>query len=56
MSFKTYVDSGSDYLMSPVTSPGGGQSGGSGWTPSVLYMLALVVAEVLFVGWLTTKL
>lgn len=56
MSFKTYVNSGADYLMSPVTSPQGGNSGQSGWTPSVLYMLALVVAEVLLVGWLTKKL
>ena len=56
MAFKTYVNSGSDYLMSPVTSPSGGASGSSGWTPSVIYMLALVAAEIVLVGWLSKKL
>lgn len=57
MAFKTYVDSGADYLMAPVSSPSGGSgSSGSGWTPSVLYMLILVAAEIFLVGWITKKL
>lgn len=55
MAFKTYVNSGADYLMSPVSSPSGGSAGTSGWTPSVLYMLLLVAAEIVLVGWISKK-
>lgn len=55
MAFKTFVRSGSSNAMTPIMSPGGGMNQ-SGWTPSVLYMLALVAAEIFAVGWLSKRL
>ena len=50
MAFKTYSNLGNDFmqpLTSPVSAPGS-----TGWHPSVLYMLALVAAEIVLVGWI----
>jgi hypothetical protein len=51
VAFKTYADSGASYLMAPIGNPSGGGSAG-GWEPSVLYLLLLVAAEILLVGWI----
>jgi hypothetical protein len=41
----------------PAASPGTGLGPGpGGWHPTVLYMLGLVVAETVAVGWLTRHL
>ena len=50
MAFKTYSNLGNDF-MAPLTSPVGAP-GTTGWEPSVLYMLALVVAEITLVTWI----
>lgn len=47
--------------MSSVQSPqsagtGGGMSGPGGWHPTVLYMLALVIVEIVVVGILSRNL
>jgi hypothetical protein len=55
MAFKTFLQSGASDVMAPVMSPGGSVNQ-SGWTPSVLYMLLLVTAEILLVGWLSKHL
>lgn len=53
--FKTWTGSGQ--AMGPVASPGspgpGGVSGVGGWHPTILYLLALVVAEIFIVGLLS---
>jgi hypothetical protein len=59
--FKTYVNASAGVAgpggMSPVTSPSAGRGGGaSGWNPSVTYMIALIVAEVILVGFISKKL
>lgn len=50
MAFKTYSNLGNDF-MQPLTSPVGAP-GTKGWEPSVLYMLALVAAEIVLVAWI----
>ena len=50
MAFKTYSNLGNDF-MAPLNSPVGAP-GTKGWEPSVLYMLALVAAEIILVGWI----
>ena len=47
------VGSGASANRSAATS---GATGPGGWHPDILYMLALVVAEVLVVGWLSRHL
>jgi hypothetical protein len=43
--------------MTAVQSPSPGLAAGpGGWHPTVLYMLALVAAEILVVGWLSRNL
>ncbi len=58
--FKTYVNASAGVAgpggMHPVTSPSQGKTAAGGWTPGVLYMLALVVAEVFIVGFISAKL
>ena len=59
--FKTYLNAGAGTQgsgnMAPVSSPSGGSgSGPGGWTPSVLYMVALVAAEIVLVAWLSKHL
>ena len=59
--FKTYLSAGAGTQgagnIAPVTSPsGGGGSGPGGFHPTVLYMLALVAAEVIAVAWLSKHL
>jgi hypothetical protein len=58
MAFKTYVNAsaGSTGNMAPITSPGGSGGGASGWHPTVLYMIALVVAEIAAVAWISKHL
>jgi hypothetical protein len=55
MAFKTWT--GADQAMGPLASsnsPGpGGVSGVGGWHPTILYLIALVAAEILFVGLLS---
>ena len=56
MGFKTYAtDAG---MPGPtMSSPGGAaQVGPGGWHPTVLYMLALVIVEILVVGFLSRHL
>lgn len=57
--FKTYagVQAGSGTgRPAAVSSPGGSRPGPGGWEPSVLYMLGLVIAEVIAVGFLSRHL
>ncbi len=43
--------------MTAVQSPGAGLSSGpGGWHPTVLYMVALVLAEIVLVAWLSRRL
>lgn len=55
MAFKTFTGSGQP--MGPVASAQstgpGGVTGPGGWHPTVLYMIALLVAEVFLVGLLS---
>ena len=51
------VGTGASASRSLATSMGGGSSTGpGGWHPTIIYMLALVVAEVLIVGFLSRHL
>ncbi len=56
--FKTWT--GGDQPMTPMTSPQASGAGGvtapGGWHPTILYMLALVAAEIILVGFLTRNL
>lgn len=54
MAFKTYSNLGND-VMAPITSPVGAPTS-TGWSPSVLYMLFLVAAEIFLVGWIHSTL
>ena len=59
--FKTYVNASAGVSgpggMSPVTSPSAGKPAtAGGWSPSVLYLVVLVAAEILIVGYVTKKL
>ena len=60
--FKTYLNAGAGAGsggMAPITSPSGGvqsETGPGGWHPSVLYMIALVAAEIAAVAWLSKHL
>ena len=59
MPFKTYLNASAGAGaggMAPVMSPSGGGSGSTGLHPSVLYMLALTVAEIVLVAWLSKHL
>ena len=60
MAFKTYLNAGAGMGsggMAPVTSPsGGGGNVAGGWHPDVLYMIALVVAEVALVAFISKHL
>lgn len=54
MAFKTWTGSGQ--AMGPVASPnttGPGTSGPGGWHPTILYLIALLAAEVMVVGFLS---
>lgn len=50
MAFKTYTNLGNT-PMAPLTNSVGAP-GSTGWEPSVLYMLALVAAEIVLVAWI----
>jgi len=56
--FKTWTGGGQP--MTPVTSPqatgGGGVAAPGGWHPTILYMIGLVVAEIILVGFLSRSL
>lgn len=54
MAFKTFSNIGSDFTA-PLTAPVGAP-GTAGWEPSVLYMLALVAAEIFAVAWIVKHL
>lgn len=60
--FKTYVNAGVGTQgadsFAPVSSPSGGGVGSApgGWTPSVLYMIALIALEIAAVAWLSKHL
>ena len=54
--FQTFSGFQSGEQVKPVTAPSGAAASPSGWTPSVLYMIALVIAEILAVGYLSTHL
>ena len=60
MAFKTYLNAGAGAGgggMAPVTSPsGGGGNIAGGWHPDVLYMIALVVAEIALVAFISKHL
>ena len=60
MAFKTYINAGAGAGsggMAPIASPsGGGGNIAGGWHPTVLYMLALIVAEVVAVAWISKHL
>jgi hypothetical protein len=61
MPFKTYVNASAGAGaggMAPIASPSGGSGGpgAGGWHPTVLYMLALVVAEIAAVAWISKHL
>ena len=61
MPFKTYLNASAGAGaggMAPLSSPsgGGGGAGPGGWHPDVLYMLALVVAEVALVAFISKHL
>jgi hypothetical protein len=53
--FKTF--SGSGQAMGPIASPAatgpGSVTGPGGWHPTVLYLFALIVAEIFLVGLLS---
>lgn len=53
--FKTYAGIQAGGQPSPVTGPKNAVSS-NGWHPSVIYMLVLVIAEIIAVGWITTVL
>lgn len=59
--FKTYLTAGAGSQgagnINPVMSPsGGGGNGPGGVHPSVLYMAALVVVEIILVAWISKHL
>ena len=54
MPFKTYSNLG--YNMVAPLSNSVGAPGSTGWEPSVLYMLALVAAEIFLVAWIHAHL
>ena len=60
MAFKTYLNAGAGAGgggMAPVASPsGGGGNVAGGWHPDVLYMIALVVAEIALVAFISKHL
>ena len=59
MAFKTYLNAGAGAGgggMAPVTSPSGGGVTDGGWHPDVLYMIALIVAEVAAVAFISKHL
>ena len=57
MAFKTYLNAGAGAGgMAPVTSPSGGGVSAGGWHPDVLYMIALVVAEIALVAFISKHL
>lgn len=59
MAFKTYLNAGAGAGgggMAPVTSPSGGGVTAGGWHPDVLYMIALVVAEIALVAFISKHL
>lgn len=60
MAFKTYLNASAGAGaggMAPIVSPsGGGGVGPGGWHPTVLYMIALVVAEIAAVAFIAKHL
>ena len=57
MAFKTYLNAGAGGGgMAPVASPSGGGVTAGGWHPDVLYMIALVVAEIALVAFISKHL
>lgn len=61
MAFKTYASfnggaGASAIQASPVKGPKGGGGSQGGWHPTVVYMLALVAAEIIAVGFLSRHL
>lgn len=58
MPFKTYLNASAGAGaggMAPIASPSGGSAPG-GWHPTVLYMVALVAAEIVAVAWISKHL
>jgi len=57
--FKTYMNASAGVSgpggMQPVTSPKG-SSAASGWEPSVLYLIGLVIAEIAAVAFISKHL
>ena len=52
MSVKTWLGSGQ--AMGPVSSPqSSGPGGGTGWQPTPIYLICLVVLEIILVGLLS---
>lgn len=60
MAFKTYLNAsagaGAGGMAPIMSSGGGGTSGAGGFHPTVLYMIALVAAEIIAVAWITKHL
>lgn len=59
--FKTYANAGINTQGSdgfaPITAPSGGSpSGPGGFHPTVLYMVALIAAEIIAVAWISKHL
>lgn len=57
--FRSYAQAGVSAGASTAPSVGRGSSaaaGPGGWHPTVLYMLALVVGEIVIAGWLSRHL
>jgi hypothetical protein len=54
--FKTWT--GADQAQKPLAAPQGGGSsvGPGGWHPTILYLIALVLAEIIVVGILSRNL
>lgn len=55
--FRTYASAGLTAGTRPsAASTSSSASGPGGWHPTVLYMLALVIGEVIVAGWLSRHL
>ena len=50
------IGSGASASRATAAAGGGGGTLPGGWQPTVVYMLVLIVAEVLIVGWLSRHL
>jgi hypothetical protein len=58
--FKTYAGIQAGGSPAPIAAPAGAKNSlantGQGWTPSAMYMFALVIAEIVAVAFLSKKL